>query len=50
MLTVKIDQAKFSPGQVNIKQDVGKTDPRDSMISYVYYIGQCFELRICLMI
>ena len=54
---LKINRAKFSPGQINInffsllltaKIDIGKTDSRDSMISYVYYIGQYFVLRICL--
>ena len=55
---LKIDRAKFSPGQVNnikflhrclaVEIDFGKTDPRDSMISYIYFIGQCFEFNICL--
>ena len=31
-----------------LKIDIGKAAPRDSIISYVYFIGQCFELRICL--
>ena len=48
MLTdsLKIDLAKFSPGQADIKLtvkiDIGVTDPRDSMISYIYFISQKF--------
>ena len=30
------------------KIDIGKTDLGDSMISNVYFKGQCFDLGICL--
>ena len=35
---------------IYVYQDIfKKADPKDSLISlYVYSIGQCFELRICL--
>ena len=35
----------FYTADRKLKIDIGKTDPRDGMVSYVYYIGQCFELR-----